>query len=192
MKLLDKIGVFPNPRLSKTICGAGATLTGMAQSQPLTLSPAARELLPELREHLGAYGVLVHQYCKHFALGCTKSGMIRRVLQTHSLQTFHHFRQVGTCMVKLGGVPLGSMLELVNQAYLEPEPEGAGSWPKMLAHDRWLEHENNERLKLTEETALELARMPTARLLATLRAAGVARVARLDEAIRDVERIADA
>jgi hypothetical protein len=60
--------------------------------------------------------------------------MIRQTLQTHSSQTFHHFRQVGACMVKLGGVPVGSMLELVNQAYLEPE--GAGSWPKMLAYDR--------------------------------------------------------
>jgi hypothetical protein len=73
-KLLDKIGILPNPRLPKTACCAGATLTGIAERQPFTPSPAARELLPELREHLGAYGVLVHQYCKHFALGCTRSG----------------------------------------------------------------------------------------------------------------------
>lgn len=162
-------------------------LESVIRSCPTTLSPAARELLPELNEHLGAYGVLVHQYCKHFALsGDLKPGAIRHAMHKHSLQTFHHMRQIGVCISRLGGVPVGSMIELVNQAYLEPEPEGAHSWSKMLGHDLELEVLNNSRLALTEETAGELADWRTAGVLARLVAAGGERRARLEAVVHDV------
>ena len=159
----------------------------MFEPSAVALSPAARELLPELKEHLGAYGVLVHQYCKHFALSGPRSNAIHRALQSHSLQTFRHLRLVAVCMNRLGGVPVGSMLELVDQAYLEPEPEGLRSWHEMLAHDQRLERENNTRLALTEDAAVELRATQLARSLATLRAAGFARIARLEVIVRDLE-----
>lgn len=158
----------------------------MSAPSASSLSPAARELLPELKEHLGAYGVLVHQYCKHFALSGPRSSEIHRALQAHSLQTFRHLRLVAVCMNRLGGVPVGSMLELVDQAYLEPEPEGLRSWNEMLTHDQRLEQENNTRLALTEEAAVELRATQVARSMATLRAAGLERIARLEVIVSDL------
>ncbi len=187
MILLDKIGVLQNSILSKPTRPPTARLRRMSEPSAVTLSPAARELLPELKEHLGAYGVLVHQYCKHFALSSPRSGAIHRALETHSLQTFRHLRQIAVCMNRLGGVPVGSMLELVDQAYLEPEAEGLRPWHEMLAHDQRLERENNLRLALTVNTAVELKARQIARSLASLQAAGFERIARLEVIVHDLE-----
>jgi DNA-binding ferritin-like protein len=99
------------------------------------LSPTARELIPELREHQGAFGTLLHQYLKHSALAVgLQHPALRTMLEQHSLQTYRHLKQVGVFITDLGGVPLGSMLELVNMSPLEPEPENTEGWGQMLGH----------------------------------------------------------
>jgi bacterioferritin (cytochrome b1) len=157
----------------------------VSSNRLIPLSRAARELIPELHEHQGAYGVLLFQYLKHRAVAKeSRRVAVRTLFDAHATQALRHLNQVGSCIVRLGGVPLGSMIELANVAPLEPESEGAEALWAMLGHDARLELEHNTRLALTEETAEELAQPRIAQALAKMQAAGVARRERLEGALQ--------
>jgi bacterioferritin (cytochrome b1) len=152
------------------------------------LSPTARELIPELREHQGAFGTLLHQYLKQSSLATDAQRFaLRTMLEHHSLQTYHHLKQVGVCITDLGGVPLGSMLELVNMSPLEPEPENTEGWGQMLGHDLRLETQHDALLGMTEETARARTQPYLARALVRLRGVGAARRKRLLVALAKLE-----
>ena len=125
-----------------------------------TLERIALEMVPELREHLGASAVLLHQYLKHAWL---ERGV--KVFAQHGRQVLAEMHRIARRMVGMGGVPGGDMLELVNYAYLEPEPVQRLPLEQLLHNDLQLELRYLARLEHSLEVADGLGDAPSSRLL---------------------------
>lgn len=128
---------------------------------------ALQELLPELSEHLGALAVLFHQYLKHASLSHA-TPVLRKKMRWCQKGTLDDMNRLAVLIVKLDGVPVGEMLELVNYAYLEPERAGRQPLPMMLGSNVYLESVHGSRLRLTLETAEELCEKRCAKTVRTL------------------------
>jgi hypothetical protein len=113
---------------------------------------ALQELLPELDEHLGSLGVLFHQYLKHTWLTCA-TPVLSKGMKLCYQGALKDMNLLGALIVRLGGVPVAEMLELVNHAYLEPDGEGRRPLSDMLESNLYLENVHGSRLHLTLETA---------------------------------------
>lgn len=125
----------------------------------------AKELVPELDEHLAALSILFHQYLKHTWVSPEGYG---KLAKQHRAEVFADLNAVALATVALGGVPLGSPLEHVNRSYLEHEDEGVYDLQTMVKSDAAHEETLKMRLTITLEAAHDLNALSTQNILSTL------------------------
>lgn len=138
---------------------------------------AAKELVAELDEHLGAHAVLLHQYRKHVWLA--PSAELKLFLSEQSRSVLAQLEALGADIVQLGGVPISGPCEQENVSYLESENEGLYSVDAMLRKDLNDEETVAFRLGITVETAAELEVRTTVQVLTGAREAAIYRRERL-------------
>ena len=137
----------------------------------------ARELVPELDEHLAALSTLFHQYLKHtwVCAGDPYGDLAKR----HQAEVFADLNRAAEATALLGGVPLGSPLEHVNRSYIEHEDEGIFDLGAMIALDAAHEAALKVRLGITLEAAFELSALATQNTLSALLTNAAARRGRI-------------
>ena len=136
----------------------------------------ARELVPELDEHLAALSILFHQYLKHTWVGSEGYG---KLAERHQAEVFADLNAVALATLALGGVPLGSPLEHVNRSYLEHEDEGVYDLRFMMESDAAHEDMLKLRLAITLEAAHDLDVLETQNTLSLLITGATTRRARI-------------
>lgn len=145
----------------------------------------ARELVPELDEHVAAHAVLFHQYLKHTWVSEQAAPAYSALADLHRADVFTRLGVVGRATSALGGVPLGSPLEHVNRSYLEHEGEGVYSLEAMSKRSLSFEGTLILRLTVTVEAAAELTAVATRQMLQGLAGAAKLRRARLARFIEE-------
>lgn len=125
----------------------------------------ARELVPELDEHVGALSVLFHQYLKH---SWVAGGEYGELATRHQAEVLGDLNAAAEATLLLGGVPLGSPLEHVNRSYLEHEDEGIFELDAMVSLDAAHEEMLKVRLGITLEAAFELSALAIQNTLSAL------------------------
>ena len=126
----------------------------------------AKELVPELDEHLAALAILFHQYLKHTWVGPADG--YGTLAKQHQAEVFADLNAVANATVSLGGVPLGSPLEHVNRSYIEHEDEGVYDLRFMMESDAAHEDMLKLRLAITLEAAHDLDALDTQNTLSAL------------------------
>ena len=151
-----------------------------------TSERVARELVPELDEHLAALSILFHQYLKHTWVSPAGEGGYGELAKRHQAEVFADLNAVAAATLALGGVPLGSPLEHVNRSYLEHEDEGVYELSAMVEGDAAHEELLKLRLAITLEAAHDLNALETQDTLSALLTGATTRRGRISEFVKEV------
>ena len=149
---------------------------------------AAKELVPELDEHVAALSILFHQYLKHAWVSRRDAPRYSELASAHRIDVFAGLDAVGQATLTLGGVPLGSPLEHVNRSYLEHEDEGIYDLKDMVMRTMFHESRLALHLNITREAAQELGAVTLPELLEELQNAAKIRRGRLESFAKGVKR----
>lgn len=138
---------------------------------------AARELVPELDEHLAALSILWHQYLKHAWL--TSQPTVKKTMRRHQRKVYTDLDAFALGIISMGGVPLSGPLEQLNHSYLEHEDEGVFEERMMVELDLAHEQALHQRMSITLEVATDLGVPGPRRVLAAAEQGALRRRTRL-------------